>query len=45
MKQRTQGLIKTKRHEVVENCLMRIVINSDANQEIFALKELPIILG
>lgn len=27
MRQRTQGLIRTKRHEVVENCLMRIVIH------------------
>ena len=52
MKQKTQGLIKKKRHEVVESRLMRIVIhncdshqNWDASQKILVLKELSVVLG
>ena len=36
---------KDKSQEVIKSFLMRIVIDSDANQEIFVLKESPVILG
>lgn len=44
-KRESRGLIKTKGHQAVKSCLVRIVIASDTKQKIFVLNESQIIEG
>lgn len=40
-----KGLILFLSHEIVKNCLVRIVTDSDISWKIFVHKELRVILG
>ena len=44
-KRKSQGLLKTKYHKVVKNCLVRIMTDSDVRQKIFFLEESQVVLG
>lgn len=42
-KRESRGLIKTKGHQAVKSCLVRIVIDSEASQKIFVLRDSQVV--